>query len=288
MKFQFIKENQGVFRARRICRALKVSPSGYFGWLHRVPSDRTNENERLLVRIQAIHQETRKTYGSPRITDCLKDEGFMVSRPRIARIMRKNNISALIKRRFRVTTDSGHDLPIAPNLLNRNFTTDQPGKVWTSDITYVAVQEGWLYLTVVEDLFNREIIGWSMSDGLSAAETTIPALIHACIRQKPKPGLIVHSDRGIQYACDGFRELLNNHQMIQSMSGKGNCYDNAVTESFFGTFKKDLIYRSTLMPRREARQEIFKYIEMFYNRTRKHSANGNLSPVQFTPLGRAA
>jgi putative transposase len=212
----------------------------------------------------------------------------MVSRPRIARIMRKNGISASIKRRFRVTTDSGHDLPIAPNLLNRNFTTDQPGKVWTSDITYVAVQEGWLYLTVVEDLFNREIVGWSMSRGLRAAETTIQALMQACIRQKPKPGLIFHSDRGIQYACEDFRELLNNHQMIQSMSGKGNCYDNAVTESFFGTFKKDLIYRSPIMSSLDARQEIFKYIEMFYNRTRKHSTNGNLSPAQFSLSGRAA
>lgn len=267
---------------------MKVSPSGYFSWIHRVPSLRETENKRLLERIHTIHKDTRKTYGSPRITDCLKDEGFMVSRPRIARIMRKNGISASIKRRFRVTTDSCHDLQIAPNLLNRNFTTDQPGKVWTSDITYVAVQEGWLYLTVVEDLFNREIVGWSMSRGLRAAETTIPALMQACIRQKPKPGLIFHSDRGIQYACDDFRELLNNHQMIQSMSGTGNCYDNAVTESFFGTFKKDLIYRSPVLPNLKARQEIFKYIEMFYNRTRKHSANGNLSPVQFSVCRQAA
>ena len=216
------------------------------------------------------------------MTDSLRDEGFSVSRPRIARIMRKNGISALIKRRFRVTTDSGHDYPIAPDLLNRNFTTDQPGKVWTSDITYIAVKEGWLYLTVVEDLFNSEIIGWAMSDGLKAGETTIPALIQACCRQKPKHGLIFHSDRGIQYACEDFRERLNNHQIIQSMSGRGDCFDNAVTESFFGTLKKDLIYRSNLMPRREARQEIFKYIEMFYNRKRKHSTNGNLSPVQFS------
>ncbi|MDM7926802.1 MAG: IS3 family transposase [bacterium] len=283
-----MRENQEAFPVTKICQALKVSPSGYFSWLHRVPSRRATENERLLERIQVIHQETRKTYGSPRITDCLKDEGIMVSRPRIARIMRKNGISASIKRRFRVTTDSGHDLPIAPNLLNRNFTTDQPGKVWTSDITYVAVQEGWLYLTVVEDLFNREIVGWSMSNGLRAAETTIPALIQACIRQKPKPGLIFHSDRGIQYACDDFRELLNNHQMIQSMSGTGNCYDNAVTESFFGTFKKDLIYRIPIQPTLKARQEIFKYIEMFYNRTRKHSTNGNLSPVQFSLSRQAA
>jgi transposase InsO family protein len=202
--------------------------------------------------------------------------------------MRKYGISALIRRKFRVTTDSDHNLPISPDLLNRNFTTDQPGKIWTSDITYIAIQEGWLYLTVVEDLFNREIVGWAMSDGLSASETTIPALIQACCRQKPDPGLIFHSDRGIQYACKDFRELLNNHQFIQSMSGRGNCFDNAVTESFFGTFKKDLIYRSNLMTRREARQEIFKYLEIFYNRIRKHSTNGNLPPVQFLSEKQAA
>jgi putative transposase len=288
MKYRFISENQESLPIHKICQTLKVSSSGYYNWILRIPSPRETENNRLLERIQAIHQETRKTYGSPRITDSLRDEGFRVSRPRIARIMRKNGISAVFRRKFRVTTDSGHDLPIAPDLLNRNFNTDQPGKIWTSDITYVAVQEGWLYLTVVEDLYNREIIGWAMSESLSAAETTIPALKQACCRQRPTPGLIFHSDRGIQYACHDFKELLNNHRIIQSMSGKGNCFDNAVTESFFGTFKKDLIYRTSLMSRQEARQEIFKYIEIFYNRKRKHSTNGNLSPVQFSLEKQAA
>jgi len=288
MKYQFIKDHQDVFSARRICRALKVSPSGYYRWVLRTPSQRDTENGKLLERILVIHQETNKTYGSPRITESLRDEGFIVSRPRIARLMRKHGISATIRRKFRVTTDSDHDLAISPDLLNRNFTADQPGKVWTSDITYISIQEGWLYLTVVEDLYNREIVGWAMSDGLSASETTIPALIQACCRRKPDPGLIFHSDRGIQYACKDFRELLNNHQIIQSMSGRGNCFDNAVTESFFGTFKKDLIYRRNLMTKREARQEIFKHLEIVYNRTRKHSTIGNVSPVQFLSERQAA
>jgi putative transposase len=288
MKNQFIKENQNSFPATRICRALKVSTSGYYRWVTSVPSQRTTENGRLLERIQAIHQEADETYGSPRITDSLRDEGFNVSRPRIARMMRKHGIAAQTHRKFKVTTDSDHDLPISPDLLNRNFSADQPVKIWTSDITYIATLEGWLYLTAVEDLFNREIVGWSMSDSLKASETTIPALIQACCRFKPDPGLIFHSDRGVQYACHSFRELLSNYQIIQSMSGKGNCFDNAVTESFFATLKKDLIYRRSLMTKREARQAIFKYIEMFYNRKRKHSKIGNIPPAQLISQREAA
>lgn len=288
MKYQFITDNQNSFPARSICRALKVSASGYYRWVTRVPSQRETENRKLLERIQAIHQETDETYGSPRITDSLRDEGFKVSRPRIARMMRKHDISAKTHRKFKVTTDSDHDLPISPDLLNRDFSADQPLKIWTSDITYIATLEGWLYLTVIEDLFNREIAGWSMSDSLKASETTIPALIQACCRLKPDPGLIFHSDRGIQYACNDFRELLKNHQIIQSMSGKGNCFDNAVTESFFATLKKDLIYRRRLMTHREARQVIFEYIEIFYNRKRKHSKLGNVSPSQFISKRKAA
>ena len=288
MKYQFVTENQGSFPASRICQALKVSASGYYRWVTRIPSPRATENGKLLERIQTIHQETDETYGSPRITVSLRDEGFKVSRPRIARMMRKHGILAKTHRKFKVTTDSDHDFPISPDLLNRNFSVDQPVKIWTSDITYIATLEGWLYLTVVEDLFNREIVGWSMSDSLKASETTIPALIQACCRFKPDPGLIFHSDRGVQYACHSFREHLSNYQMKQSMSGKGNCFDNAVTESFFATLKKDLIYRRRLMTKREARQAIFKYIEVFYNRKRKHSKIGNMSPVQLRSQRKAA
>jgi transposase InsO family protein len=243
---------------------------------------------KLLERIKEIHILTDQTYGSPRITDDLLDEGFKVSRPRVARLMRKHGISAKTKRKFKVTTDSEHNYPISPNLLKQNFSANFFGEVWTSDITYIRTGEGWLYLTVVMDLYNREIVGWAMSDSLRAFETTIPALQAAFNRCHPAPGLTVHSDRGVQYACNDFRELLSEYRMIQSMSGTGNCYDNAVTESFFGTLKKDLVYHQKYRTRWQARQSIFQYIETFYNRIRKHSTLGYLSPVQFRLRKKAA
>ncbi len=271
-----------------ICQVLKVSSSGYYSFRKASPGKIETENMILLERIKAIHAQSDQTYGSPRITDSLRDEGFKVSRPRVARLMKKQGIRAKTKRKFRVTTDSDHHYPISPNLLNQDFSADLPGKIWTSDITYIPTREGWLYLTVVMDLFNREIIGWAMSHGLRASETTIPALWQACSRFHPEQNLIFHSDRGVQYACNVFRERLSKHQMIQSMSGKGNCYDNSVTESFFSTLKKDLIYHRNFKTRSEARQSIFQYVEIFYNRIRKHSTLGNLSPVQFRQLKRAA
>jgi len=243
---------------------------------------------KLVKRIKKIHELTDGTYGSPRITDDLRDEGFKVSRPRVARLMRKNGIRAQTRRKFKVTTDSDHKYPISPNRLSRNFSTDSFGKVWTSDITYIRTGEGWLYLTVVMDLYNREIVGWSMSDTLKAKETTIPALRAALMRHHPEQNLIFHSDCGVQYACDDFRELLSNNRIIQSMSQAGDCYDNAVTESFFATLKKERVYRYKYQTRWQARQSIFEYIETFYNRIRKHSTLGNLPPVQFRKIRRAA
>jgi len=242
----------------------------------------------LLKRIKKIHQLTDQTYGSPRITDALREEGFIVSRPRVARLMRKHDIQAQTKRKFKVTTDSDHTFPISPNLLDRNFSADYFGAVWTSDITYIRTGEGWLYLTVVMDLFNREIVGWAMSNSLRASETTIPALHAACMRNCPLPGLIFHSDRGVQYACEDFREQISEYKMIQSMSKTGDCYDNAVTESFFATLKKELVYRRRYKTRWQARQSIFQYIEIFYNRIRKHSTLGNKSPIQFKQSRKAA
>lgn len=243
---------------------------------------------KLLKRIKEIHELTDQTYGSPRTTDALREEGFNVSRSRVARLMRKHDIRAQTKRKFKVTTDSDHNYPISPNLLDRNFTADSFGAVWTSDITYVRTGEGWLYLTVILDLFNREIVGWAMSDRLKASETTLPALRAACMRYRPLPGLIFHSDRGVQYACENFRELISGNKMLQSMSGTGDCYDNAVTESFFATLKKELVYRRRYKTRWQARQSIFQYIETFYNRIRKHSTLGYMSPVQFKESRKAA
>ncbi len=267
-----------------MCRSLSVTESGYYNWLKRPPSKRAQENKVLLKRVKEIYELSDKTYGSPRITRDLREEGFNVSRPRVARLMRKEGLQAQTTRKFKVTTDSDHDYPISPNLLSRIFTEETFGTVWTSDITYIRTLEGWLYLTVVMDLSNREIVGWAMSESLKASETTIPALRAAYQRHRPLPGLIFHSDRGVQYACEDFRELLAEKQMIQSMSKTGDCYDNAVTESFFATLKKELVYRRKYKTRWQARQSIFEYIETFYNRIRKHSTLGYLSPVQFKKL----
>ena len=288
MKYRFIKNHTHLFPVEKMCRALKVRRGGYYAWLKRPLSKRTKENMILLKRIKDIHENSERRYGSPRITDQLNDEGYSVSRPRVARIMSSNGISAVYKKKFKATTDSNHNYPVSPNLLEQNFFIDEPGKVWVSDITYIYTWEGWLYLTVIIDLYNRMIVGWAMSKSLKASKTTIPALKHAYDRFKPAPGLIFHSDRGIQYVCNNFREQLSDFNMTQSMSAKGNCWDNAVAESFFGTLKKELVYRNTYKTRWEARQSIFKYIETFYNRIRKHSYLGNKSPVQFTEKKNAA
>ena len=243
---------------------------------------------KLLERIKQIYSESKGTYGSPRITDQLHDEYYTVSRPRVARLMQLNSISATYKKKFKVTTDSSHDYPVAPNILKRDFSASNPEKVWISDLTYIYTQEGWLYLTVIIDLYNRMVVGWSMSNGMNASETTIPALTHACGLFKPPSGLIFHSDRGIQYACNDFKEQLTDVKMVQSMSAKGDCWDNAVAESFFSTLKKELVYRNTYRTRWEARQSIFDYIETFYNRLRKHSYLGNKSPAQFMEVKNAA
>ena len=251
-------------------------------------SQRELENKKILERIKHIHKESRGSYGSPRITQELHKENLIVSRPRVARLMRKNKICAKTKRKFKVTTNSDHRLPISPNLLQQNFTVNQPNKVWVSDITYIPTRKGWLYLTVIIDLYNRQVVGWAMSNNLHASSTTIPALKHAYHRFCPSTDLIFHSDRGVQYACKEFRKMLALFQMIQSMSGKANCYDNAVAESFFSTLKKELIYHHTYETRLIAKQSIFEYIEIFYNRKRIHSFLGNMSPVQFLKFNKAA
>lgn len=267
-----------------MCQVFKVSRGGYYAWVRRPLSPREKENLKLIERIKAIHDASGETYGSPRITDCLLSENFKVSRPRVARLMNRFSICAKTHRKFKVTTDSDHKYPIAPNLLKRDFTAKEPRKFLTSDITYIDAGEGWLYLTIVMDLFNREILGWSMSKSLKASDTTIAALEDAFNRHHLSPEVIFHSDRGIQYACDEFRKKLTAYQMIQSMSSKGNCYDNAVTESFFATLKKELVYQQKYRSRLQAKQSLFMYIEMFYNRKRKHSFLGNMSPEEFLKL----
>lgn len=283
-----MKDQQHQYPVERMCRALEVSRGGYYAWLQRPVSPRAQENEILLERVQQIFEHTKGRYGSPRITDQLQDEGVHVSRPRVARLMRENRLRATCKKKFRVTTDSSHHYPVSPNLLERNFKANEPEKVWVSDITYIFTQEGWMYLTVILDLYNRMVVGWAMSNSMRATETTVAALKHACDRFHPSAGLIFHSDRGVQYACENFREQLASYQMIQSMSAKGDCWDNAVAESFFATLKKELVHRTHYKTRWQARQSIFEYMEIFYNRIRKHSLLGNLSPVQFSQMRKAA
>jgi transposase InsO family protein len=238
----------------------------------------------LMVQIRRIFQESHGLYGSHRITAQLRSEGYRVSRARVARLMRRMGLSARRKKTFTVTTNSKHHYPVSPNLLARDFTSAEPGKVWVSDLTYIPTQQGWLYLTVIIDLYNRMVVGWAMSNGMSADETTQAALRAAWERFHPSPGLIFHSDRGVQYACHAFRNQLADYGMIQSMSRKGDCWDNAASESFFATLKKELVYRQKYKTRKQARQSVFEYVEIFYNRERKHSSLGYLSPDEFTKM----
>lgn len=287
MKYQFIDRYRSLYRVEKMCRILNIGRSSYYTWKNRSKSMRDKENERLVFKIKLVHGKSRKTYGSPRITAELRASGIRCGKNRIARLMRENGIMAKTKRRFKITTDSKHNLPIAPNLLNQEFTADAPNKTWTGDITYIWTRRGWMYLAVVEDLFNREIVGWSMRKRITK-DIAIKALTMAIQRKRPPKGLIFHSDRGSQYASHEFRKLLNKYGCVQSMSGKGNCYDNAVTESFFHTLKTELVYSEKYRTRSEARQSIFEYIEIFYNRVRRHSYLGYVSPVDFGRLSMAA
>ena len=288
MKYQFITDHQEQFSLKRLCRVLRVSRSGYYSWLTSKPGKWAQENAELLTEIRIIHEQSRQTYGSPRITRELHKRNYTCSRARVARIMAKNDIYAKTKRKFKVTTDSKHNYPVSPNLLNQDFTAEHQNQIWASDITYIRTLAGWLYLTVIMDLFNRQIVGWSMSHRLTANTTTIPALIDAWQRQQPSEGLIFHSDRGVQYACHDFRNKLSEYKMIQSMSGKGNCYDNAVAESFFHTLKTELVYFEKYETKEQAKQSIFEYIEVFYNRQRLHSALGYQTPAEYAKLKNVA
>ena len=281
MKYQFITVQRSAFGVEKMCRLFAVSRSGFYRWNQGKESKRAAQNRLLLSHIRRIHESTKGRYGSPRITAELKDQGHSCSRPRVARLMRRHAIKARTKRKFKVTTNAKHKYPVAPNLLKQRFRTDAPNRVWISDMTYIRTAEGWLYLTVVMDLYHRKIIGWSMSGRMEAAHTTIPAFQMAIKGAQPPPGLVFHSDRGVQYACESFVALLYWSQVTQSMSGKGNCYDNAVAESFFHTLKTELVHHEIYHTREEARRSLFEYMETFYNRIRKHSTLGYRSPVEY-------
>jgi transposase InsO family protein len=269
-----------MFSVLEMCRVLEVSRSGYYRWLKRKPSQRAIDNKRLDAEIREIYDSSKGRYGSPKITEELQDRGRRVSKNRVARRMRDAGLRSKVRRKYRVTTDSKHHFPVAPNLLERNFTAETPDKVWVSDITYLATRSGWLYLTVIIDLFSRMVVGWALSSSLSH-EMVVTALKRAIKRRRPGDGLIFHSDRGVQYACTEFRKELGKHHFVQSMSRKGNCWDNAVAESFFGIMKTELVYHEKYEGHQDTLHSIFEYIEAFYNRERRHSTLGYLCPVEY-------
>lgn len=272
---------------KKLCKILRVSVSGYYAWKSRLPSERDEANELLKAQIIDIHRRSRGNYGSPKITEELRNQGTSCSRKRVARLMRENKIRSRTKRKFRVTTDSKHNLPVAPNLLNRDFSPPKENTVWASDITYVWTNAGWMFLCVILDLFSRRVVGWSMKDNMRQ-EIVHDALQMAVNRRNPTRGLIFHSDRGSQYAAYKTQEILTALAFSQSMSRKGDCYDNAVSESFFRTLKTELIYHEQFETREAARQAIFEYIEVFYNRQRIHSSLGYLSPERYEELAKVS
>lgn len=280
MRYRVIQEHDRRYPIRLMCRALAVSAAGYYAWRGRPESPRAVANRDLLTAIRRFHHESRQTYGSPRIWRALREQGHRVGEHRVARLMRQAELQAKTVKKWRVTTDSAHRLPVAANMLQRQFTVAQPNQVWAGDITYVWTLEGWLYLAVLLDLYSRRVIGWAMSQRVTV-ELTEQALTMALAKRVPTAGLLHHSDRGSQYAATSYQRLLDEYGLIPSMSRKGNCWDNACIESFFGTLKRELIHHRHYHTREEAKQEIFEYLEVFYNRQRRHSTLGYRSPAEF-------
>ena len=275
----FIHDHVADFPVQVMCELLGVSRGGYYAWAGRAESARAADDRALAIEIRAAHEASRGRYGSPRVHAELRARGRRIGRKRVARLMRGMGLAARRRRRFRRTTDSRHAFPIAPNLLERNFTAEAPDRVWLADLTYIWTAQGWLYLAAVLDLYTRRVVGWAMADHLRH-ELTLAALDMAIVRQRPAPGLVHHADRGVQYAAHGYRARLRRHGMVCSMSRKGDCWDNAPMESFFATLKGELVEAAEYDTRDEARADLFQYIEGFYNRRRLHSGLGYLTPEQ--------
>ena len=275
----FIHDHVADFPVQVMCELLGVSRGGYYAWAGRAESARAADDRTLAAEIRAAYEASRGRYGSPRVHAELRARGRRVGRKRVARLMRSMGLAARRRRRFRRTTDSRHAFPIAPNLLERNFTAEAPDRVWLADLTYIWTAQGWLYLAAVLDLYTRRVVGWAMADHLRH-ELTLAALDMAIVRQRPAPGLVHHADRGVQYAAHGYRARLRRHGMVCSMSRKGDCWDNAPMESFFATLKGELVEAAEYDTRDEARADLFQYIEGFYNRRRLHSGLGYLTPEQ--------
>ena len=284
MKYAFIYEHRSLFPITRMCSVLEVSEHGYYNWRKRGKSQRKRNDEQLASRIEDAYHTNRGVYGSPRIHAELKAQGIQCSKKRIARLMREKGINAGRKRRKARTTDSNHHMPIAPNLLERDFEACAPNKKWVTDITFIATLEGWLYLAGVLDTYSRKVIGWAMGKQHDA-ELVKEALQMALMRRQPGADLVHHSDRGSEYASTSYQEMLHQHDIQISMSRKGDCYDNAMMESFWGTLKEECVGQSLFRSRKEAKTALFDYIEVFYNRKRRHSSLDYLSPVDFEKQG---
>lgn len=281
MKFSFMEENLSEFPIDLTCQVLEVSRSGYYAWRARPISASAERREELAAKIKVVHEQNRKAYGSPRIYQALKAAGETVCENTVAKVMREERIAAKTKRKFVPrTTDSKHASPVADNVLDRQFLAELPDQKWAVDITYIPTIEGWLYLAGVIDLCSRKIVGWAMADHMETGLVS-DALTMALMRRQPEEGMLHHSDRGVQYASDAYQHLLQSHGIVGSMSGKGDCWDNAAMESFWSTLKTELVHHERYATRAEARASIFEYIEVFYNRQRLHSSIGYMSPEAF-------
>jgi putative transposase len=278
--FSFIQEHLDLWPVSVMCQTLGVSKAGFYAWLKRPVSPQQQRRDALLVEICAVHAEVKQRYGSPRIAAELQGQGIDCCVNTVAKLMRDNDIQAKTARKFKNTTDSNHGLPVADNLLDRQFDPEAPNERWVADITYIPTREGWLYLAAVEDLFSRMVVGWSMAETMTS-RLVVDALALAVARRLPGEGLLGHSDRGSQYASDHYQRLLAQHGIDCSMSRAADCWDNAPMESFFASLKKELVHHEDYQTRAEARASIFEYIEAFYNPKRRHSTLGYLSPLDY-------
>jgi transposase InsO family protein len=280
VKYEFIKENEANFNIKRMCNIFCIDRSGYYAWLKRKPGKRQLANKALDEKIIVLFEAHKNRAGSPRITKDLHEKEEKCSKNRVARRMRYLKLRAKAKKKFKMTTDSNHTFPVAPNLLNRDFNANQPNQKFVGDITYIWTKEGWMYLAIVIDLYSRAVIGWSMQATMSR-QLVSDALMMALRRRHFPRGVLFHSDRGSQYCSDDYQKMLKNYGLICSMSRKGNCWDNSVAESFFNSLKTELIYNEEYKTREEAKQSIFYYIEVYYNQLRRHSAIGLIPPMRF-------
>jgi putative transposase len=280
MRFMLIDAAKKEFPVQRLCKVLGVSQSGYFAWRGRPASGRQRDDMVLLAHVRSSFALSNETYGSPRMTHELRDQGLRVGRRRVARLMRENGLRARQPRRFKRTTDSLHAFPVAPNLLDQDFSAERPNEKWGADISYIWTREGWLYLAVVIDLYARRVVGWAVSDRLNK-ELALRALRRALAVRRPAAGLLHHSDRGSQFCSLAYQAELRRYGLLISMSGKGNCYDNSMVETFFKTLKSEMVWRTVFQTRAEAQRALARYIDGFYNPIRRHSALGYVSPAQF-------